>query len=586
MQQILFALLTVFTATIFAQGNDQWETVFENSGYKATSGYVETINYFKRLDTASSYAKLIKFGNSSQGRDLNCLIVSEDKAFLPFYAKKTKKPVILVQSGIHAGEIEGKDASMLLLREILITKEREDLIENAVLMFIPILNVDGHERKSPYNRINQNGPAEMGWRTTARNLNLNRDFVKAYTPEMKAFLKLYNKWLPDLFVDIHTTNGADYQYTLTYAISKHKDVPPKTSGWVRNSFIPYVTNYVENEGFLISPFIWFIDRNVKNGMKDWVAGPRFSNGYASVQNRPGLLIETHMLKPYKERVFATEAMLKGVLELVNNEYDELIEINTEADERAIVKHGIEREPYPISFQFTDEADTFNYKGINYEYRYNKIAGVSIKYFTGEKVEYQIPYYNRSKIRNDIKPPRAYLIPKEWKQLVDKLKLHGVDVTRLTSEMKFRVEKIVFDSVDFAEKPYEGRFRTSFGYHKEMEEVEVPAGTYFVPIDQREIGVIIHLLEPDAPDSFVKWGFLNQIFERKKYFEMYSMAPIAEKMAEENPGLMEEFQDKLENDKEFRENPRASLNFFYERSPYFDEKYMVYPVMRVVKMFSE
>lgn len=581
MYRFLLILIFTVTTTLFPQDKTNWQTVFEKSGYKSTSGYETTMDYFKRLDSVSTYAKLIKIGASSQGRDINCLIVSKDRAFSPARAKRFDKPVILIESGIHAGEIEGKDATMLLLREILVTKEKEHLIDNVILLVSPIFNVDGHERKSPYNRINQNGPTQMGWRTTANNLNLNRDFAKADTPEMKAFLRLYNKWLPDLFIDIHTTDGADYQYTITYAISKHKDVPPKTSEWVRGSFITYVERYVEDEGFLTSPFVWFIDRDVKNGMKDWVAGPRFSNGYASVQNRPGLLIETHMLKPYKDRVFATRAMLEGIFKLVNEENKKLIKINEEADKTAIKKYGMKREPYPLTFNITDEADTFNYKGIEYEYRYSEIAGDSIKYFTGDKVNYQVPYYNKSKLGRTVKPPKAYLIPKEWSNLVDKLKLHGVEVTKLTSKMKFNAEQIVFDSVDFADKPYEGRFRTSFGYHKEQKVVEVSAGTYLVPTDQRTIGIIMHLLEPDGSDSFVKWGFLNQIFERKEYFEMYSMVPIAEEMAAENPDMMKEFRKKLENDKQFRKRPGARLNFFYERSPYADGKHMVYPVMRIV-----
>src|SRR5690606_39622609 len=233
--KIIFYLIC-FCCTAAAQ---DWTTKFERSDFLETARYNESINYFKQLADHSEYAELITFGVSPQGRDLKCIIVSKDKAFTPADAKKTGKPVILLINGIHSGEIEGKDASMILLREILITKEKDKMLDDVILLIVPIFNVDGHERAGKYNRINQNGPVEMGWRTTAQNLNLNRDWMKADAPEMKAMLKLFSAWLPDFFIDSHTTDGADYQYTITYSIETEQDVYEGTSEF-NKKYISYM----------------------------------------------------------------------------------------------------------------------------------------------------------------------------------------------------------------------------------------------------------------------------------------------------------------------------------------------------------
>ncbi|BDQ03052.1 M14 family metallopeptidase [Ignavibacterium sp.] len=311
---ILFVLL-VYTAS-FAQNN--WTTLFERSGFISTSDYNETMNYFKRLDEASDYADLFGFGRSSQGRDLNCLLVTkEDKSSIEQRIAEGKKPLekatILIINGIHSGEIEGKDASMILLREILITKEKEYLLDSINLLVVPIFSVDGHERKSKYNRINQNGPEEMGWRTTAQNYNLNRDWIKADSPEMQSMLILISTWNPDFIIDTHTTDGADYQYSVTYQVERFSNIDSQIGSWLSEKFVPYLENKVTEKGFLIFPYVsmknW--SQGLDSGITDWASSPRFSTGYFALRNRPSLLVETHMIKPYKERVFATKAVLEN-----------------------------------------------------------------------------------------------------------------------------------------------------------------------------------------------------------------------------------------------------------------------------------
>lgn len=560
---------------------DSWRTFFENSGFLATPDYNESIEYFQRFEKNSPYAKMFSFGTSPQGRELYCFVVSKDKMFTPVEINKRKKPVVLILNGIHAGEIEGKDACMILLREILITKEKENLIDNCVLMIIPVFNVDGHERKSPFNRINQNGPTEMGWRTTAHNLNLNRDFMKADAPEMKSFLKLFNEWLPDFFIDTHTTNGADYQYTITYAIEKDQNTASKIADWVNNVYLPYIEKDVLEKGFLIAPYVDFKEGDPKKGLIDWVTPPRLSHGYAAAQNRPGLLIETHMLKPYRERVFSTKALIASTLEIVNNQSKEIVKMNAEADQERIEKYYHKKEFFPLAFELTNQADVFRYKGIKSVEVESWITGSTVLHYTGEPYEIDIPFLNKSIVKDSIIVPSQYIIPKEFSHLIDIIKLHGVNIEVLNKNSKITVERTRFRNVKFTQVPYEGRTQPEYEIENFVESVEVPEGTFIISTNQRTLPIIVHLLEPKSPDSFVKWGFFNSVFERKEYFEAYSMEPIARKMAEENPAVKEEFLKKVESDETFRANTRARLNFFYERSPYFDKQFNLYPVMKTI-----
>lgn len=578
--QITFLFL--LTNFLFSQTfSEKWQTEFERSNYLSTADYQNTMDYFEQF-AESPYVEFSSFGISPQGRKLNYLIVSKHG----FDLKNRTKPVIFIQNGIHSGEIEGKDACMLLLREILVTKEKEDLLENAVLVIVPIFSVDAHERKSPYNRINQNGPTEMGWRTTAQNYNLNRDYIKADAPEMQALLNLFQKSLPDFFIDTHTTDGADYQYTITYDVTRYHNVTDNTRKLINSKFIPFAEKFVENSGFLISPYVGFIKNDAKNGIRSWVAGPRFSQGYSAIQNRPGLLIETHMLKPYKDRVFSTKALLEAVIRFVNDNSSQIIAVNKEADSMCINGDYKKNEGYPVDFEITDTSIPYNFRGIEYENRYSKIAGESIKFFTGVPFEVTVPYFNEDSVSKSIAVPQGYLIPKEYAWLVEKLKLHGINAADAKDFISAEVEQFKFKNVKFAGFPYENHFRPNFEYDKTKMEIDLANNSdsyFYIDCSQRALGTIIHSLEPDAGDSFVRWGFFNQIFEQKEYFESYSMEPIAQKMYIENPELKKEFDELVNNDPEFAKSPRRRLNFFYEKSKYYDSKLYVYPVLRVLKI---
>ena len=563
----------------------KWITRFEKSGYLETENYDQTMTYFKKLAESSPYAKMLSFGISPQGRKLYCLVVSKDRAFNPISAKKTGKPIIFINNGIHSGEIEGKDASMLLLREILVTKEKANLIDNTILLVIPIFSVDAHERSSPYNRINQNGPANMGWRTTAQNLNLNRDWTKADAPEMQAMLKLFSSWLPDFFVDTHTTDGADYQYTITYSMEHYQNVDAGLRGWIVGKLMPYLNKSVTDDGYLIAPYLEFKGQKIENGIIGASFSPRFSHSYAAAQNRPGLLIETHMLKPYKDRVFSTKSLLTAIITYTNKNGKEVIALNKAADKNSIEEYSIGKKYYPLSLELTDRSVPFHFMGIKAEHDSSWVSGTIWTRYTGVKYETDIPYYDQMVVTDSVQAPKKYLIPLEWgkwKNLIDRIKLHGIKVEQLKTPKTLTVTEYKFKNVKYANYSFEGRQRVKADYDTISETVNIPKGTYVIKTNQRTIRLILNLMEPKADDSFLQWGFFNSIFERKEYYESYVMEKIARQMMEKDPELKKEFEKKLATDENFRRNPRQRLDFFYSRSPYMDEKLNVYPILRVEK----
>ncbi len=565
---------------------NEWLTHFERSGETGSPSYEETTEYFKKFETKTNMARLISIGESSQGRELTCLIAAKGNHFTPRKARRSGKAIVLIQNGIHPGEIEGKDASMLLLREILITKEKKHLLENLVLLFIPILNVDGHQRLSPFNRPNQNGPRMMGFRTTAVNLNLNRDYMKADTPEMKALLRLFSAWLPDFYIDNHTTNGVDYQYHVTYGMEKHQNIFGALGKWGQQKFLPYVKKKVEQKGFLNTSYIELLGKELEEGITSWNSRPMFSNGYAAVQNRLLLLVETHSLKSFSNRVYSTKAMVESSLAFINDNYKELKQVNIKADRETIKRYAGGRTSFPIKFAGTDEFELMDFKGIEYKKEESKITGTIVKRYTGVPIELKVPVYNKVKVTRRVKLPYAYVVPKEFKYIIRILKLHGIKVSELKEDAVLEIEKYRFIDYSFAEKPYEGRQRVNVTCESAAEKMSFPKGTYIVKTEQRGLRVLANLLEPEAPDSFLSWGFFNAFFERKEYAEDFVMEPVAVKMLEDYVDLKGEFEKKLNQNEEFRNHPGERLDFFYRKSPYFDEREDIYPVFRLMDKIAD
>lgn len=565
--------------------NDGWDTYYEKSGKKATPRYSETIEYCRRLDKASPWVRYTTFGKSAQGRDLPLLIASKHGVFTSAKAERARQKgdvVVLIQAGIHAGEIEGKDAGLMLFRDIALTKKFPELLDHVTVLFIPILNVDGHERFGPYNRINQNGPMEMGWRTTANCLNLNRDHLKADTEEMRAWLRLFNEWLPDFFVDSHTTDGADYQYVMTYIIDVFGNMAPTITEWARDVYVAGMEKTMVEAGYPLCPYVFLVEwPNPKSGIVTWVSAPRFAQGYTSIQNRPGVLAESHMLKEYSERVSGTYEMFRQTLDLLNRERKGLREAITAADAYTASREFREQ-PFPLRFSIDkSESLLIDFNGVAYEAVKSELTGGMWYQFSGKPETFKIPYFSKQKILTTADLPEAYIIPPEWASVIDRLAVHGIELRRLDSPVTLEVHSYRFANYKWQEDPYEGRHPARFDVEPIIETRTFPAGSVVVDMDQRRSQVAAHILEPMGPDSYVQWGFFDAIFEQKEYTDSYVMEKMAREMLEKDETLRKEFEEKKASDPEFAKHPGWIINWFYQHTPYWDDRKNVYPVGKIV-----
>jgi murein tripeptide amidase MpaA len=560
-----------------------WQTRAEETDYRETAPYADTIAYAQRLAGASPLLQFESFGKSGEGRELPLLIAAEAETFTPEAAHSAGKAVVLIQACIHAGEPDGKDAGFALLRDIAITQTQPDLLKNVVVLFIPIYNTDGHERSSPFNRINQNGPAQLGWRTTTSYQNLNRDYMKADTPETRAWLSLWNHWQPDLFIDCHVTDGADYQYNITYQFEHHEGIAPSVLSWEREVMNGKVFPAMEAAGNIVSWYLEFADnRDFSKGIRDFNGSPRFSTGYVPLRNRPGILIETHMIKDYKSRVVGTYDLLRFALAEVSRNPKKLLEAGRVADAETIERGGRfdPAQTYPIDFELTEETSSYNLKALASRTEMSNVSGDLRVVFGAEPVAITVPMYNTFRVSTSIVPPLAYIVPPQWQEAIGVLRAHGLTCKETSSPSTFEVESYRFNEVSWPAGPFEGRFMPRFKTEPTRERRTFPAGSVLVPLAQKLGKVAINLLEPQAPDSLVAWGFFNAIFEQKEYGEHYVLETLAREMMERDPKLAAEFQQKVASDSLFAASPAARLDFFYRRSPYWDQQMNLYPVGRI------
>jgi hypothetical protein len=573
-------VLFLFIAMANAETPNEWLTKAERTSFQETGRYDEAIAYCKKLAAASPYVSYRSFGKSPEGRDLPLLIVSREKLFTPDAARKANRQIVLIINGIHAGEIGGKDASFMMLREMLISKKRESLLDNLVLVVVPIFNVDGHERFGTYNRINQNGPKEMGWRTNSRNLNLNRDWMKADEPEMRAMLKVFSDWLPNMLIDNHVSDGADFQYDVTYIVQREPMLAAPIAKYWNETMEPAMVNGLSKTGHIAAPYFEMVDdRDPAAGISHFPSSSRFSDGYATTQNRLGITVETHMLKSYEIQVRAHYDLMLSVLEELNRSGEKLRAAELEVDEQEKVLN-FDRD-FPIHFKLNREkSEPFLFRGVEYKHENSPMSGTTRIIYGKKPIDLKVPWYRTIEVDQTIKPPIGYLIPPQWTDVIERLQMHNIKINRTTLPFTSKFETYRFQNVKWPLEPFEGRHSPSFEATKSIEERTFITGSVFVKLNQRNNRIILSLLEPQSEDSLVAWGFFNAIFEQKEGAEAYVMETLAEEMLKKNPELQKEFSEKLKTDPKFAASSEQRLQFFYERSPYWDSNKNAYPIVRV------
>lgn len=598
---LLFTLTLLSAATLAAQLSAQsvapktdWRTPAELSRYRTTPNYADTLAYIDRVAAAApAQVKVETFGKTGEGRELKIVIVSKDGQFDPAGIHRSGRVILLVQNAIHAGEMDGKDSCLALLRDLVITKSRAGLLDHVVLVFIPVYNIDGHERRSAYNRINQNGPDEMGWRANATNLNLNRDYEKADAPETRAFLSLIQQWRPDFFVDDHVTDGADFQYDVTFSIDDSPATPPATVAWA-HAISPEIADAVNKTGHLAFPsYIMLLDAaDPAQGLAFNDFSPRFSTHQLALNNRPAMLVEMHMLKDYKTRVTGNYELLVALMTTLNRDARKLMDLNAAADAAAASLFTTVQD-YPLTFNWDGETASVLFHGYKFTREPSEISGATWVSYSHEPWDQTIPMRTGFKTASSVTLPAGYIIPQQWKRVIDVLAAHGVEMKTLAADATLTTGHYHCSGFTWRERPYEGHHplfsgefapsinsKTASCRLRDMK-TTIPAGSILVPLNQRLSQVAIHWLEPMAPDSAMSWGFFDPIFEQKEYGEGYVLERLAREMLSEDPSLKAEFDARLKSDPKFAANPYARLSFFYEHSPWYAANRIGdYPVLRL------
>ena len=569
-------------------------TIAEESGFRRTGRTDEVTRLCAAFAAAWPRAvQSLEFGRSAQGRPMRALLVSR--------ADPRRVPVLMLQAGIHPGESDGKDAGFIALRELLGESAAPGALERIAILFVPAFNVDGHERFGRWNRPNQDGPEETGWRTTAQNLNLNRDYAKADSPEMRALLGLVRVWDPLVCADLHVTDGANFQPDVSLQSEPVNQGDPQLFSAGRELRDAVIASLARS-GSMPLPFYPDFVRtdDPASGFVLTVYSPRFSTGYFPQRNRFTLLVETHSWKDYATRVRVTRNTIVALAELMAAHGTAWRELAHQADASAARSGGTEMvldyssgwnegtASRPDSQQ-EGGARLIDFPGYAYTRDPSPISGEPVTVYDPKTPQvWRVPYRDAVVPTLSVRAPLGgYVVPCEWAQEIGaRLGLHGITCEPVRAPSReVRAEAFRATRAQFAAAPFEGRMRVSLSGGWQRESHDVAAGALFVPIAQPRARLVMHLLEPQAPDSYAAWGFFNACFEQKEYLEPYVAEQIARSMLAQDPALQAQFERRLKEDAAFARDPQARLDFFLRRHASWDTQLNLYPVLRVDELLA-
>lgn len=539
-----------------------------------TATYAEVISFYKELDRKYEQVQMLDYGPTDIGKPLNLIVLSKDKIFDPALIRKQNKRIILINNGIHPGEPEGIDASMMLARDLL---ENKRLPEDVVICIVPVYNIDGMLNRG-VSRVNQNGPESYGFRGNYQNLDLNRDFIKSDSKNSRSFQQIFNIWQPEIFVDTHTSNGSDYQYVITLIPTQKDKLNPILSEYMTSNMLPDLYNKMKVSGFEMTPYVNNIDESPDSGISGFLESPRFSTGYAALHNTIGFMPETHMLKPYVQRVESTYSFIRSVLDIVQRDAVLIAENKRKADEMVMKQTS-----FPLNWNL-DQARVaeFSFKGYEAKYKPSEVSNLSRLYYDRNS-----PFEKKIKVWDDYVPstvidkPLAYIIPQSWQKVIDILALNRIQMKRLAADTEIETEMYYIEDYKTASRPFEGHYIHSEVKLKMLKQrVKFFEGDYVVYTNQQQNRYIIETLEPQATDSFFTWNFFDSVLDQKEHFSDYVFEDEAAKLLKSDAALAKKLKEEKNKDPELAKSAAAQLNWLYRNSEYCEKTYMRYPVGRL------
>ncbi|PIF63338.1 M14 family metallopeptidase [Flavobacterium sp. 11] len=570
-------LFLLFSINSFAQKTNKYDTFFEKGNGNQSASYQETIAYYKLLADEFPTIEMQKMGLTDSGEPLHMVVFNPEKQF-NFEIIKKNKAVILLNNGIHAGEPDGIDASMQLFRDLALGKIK--VPKNTVIVCIPVYNIGGALNRNSTSRANQDGPEIYGFRGNARNYDLNRDFIKSDTRNTKSFVDIFHKINADVFIDNHVSNGADYQYKLTYIMTQHNKLGTVLGNFLNTEMMPALVKDLQEKDIETTPYVNAFQDTPDKGFGQFFESPRFATGYTSLFNTIGFVVETHMLKKYADRVKVTYEYMRSTIDFTDANYQKIKQLRLKNEEQYKPKKA-----YPIKWEI-DSTKTIPFSFLGYEASYKKsdvTSGNRLFYDRTKPYKKDIPYSKEFKSVKEIIIPEAYIIPRGFWPVIELLKSNTISYRQLKNDTIIEVESYKIADFKTTSSAYEGHYlHRNTSVTAKMEKVAFAKGDYVIPTQQKGIKYLLETLEPEAIDSFFNWNFFDTMLQQKEGYSDYVFEDSATQILKENPKLKAEFDLKKQSDVNFINNPEAQLDWIYKHSVYYEKAHLQYPVYRILK----
>ncbi len=573
---LIFLLMLACGASAFAIADSSFVTPFERSGGKETATYEEVNSYYKQLKAAFPSISIGDMGPADNGYPLRYVAFTNDGKLDREEIRTSGKLVILINNAIHPGEPDGVDACMMLLRDAATGKMK--VPDNVVLVVVPVFNLGGALNRNSYSRANQDGPVSYGFRGNARNLDLNRDFIKCDAAETLGMVDLFTKMNPDIFVDNHVSDGADYQHVMTLLATQHDKLGGETGAYMYKTFTPLLYKDMKAQSYDLVPYVNDFEGTPDKGWREFYEPPRFSSGYAALFQTMAYVPETHMLKPFADRVKATYALMTSIIKM-GSQNAEAIKKARANDKKALLA----QKAFPLEWRVdTTVCDSVLFKGYEGSYKASEVSGLPRLYYDHKKpFTKKVPFYNHYEPASTVTAPKAYVIPKAWTPIIVCLRANGVRMQRVSYDSVMTLTAYHIDNYETSPRPYERHY-----VHKNVKvtpvttKINVTQGDYIITLNQNAKRYLVEALEPTGPDGFFAWNFFDGILQQKEYFSSYVFEDLAAGLLKNDPALKKQLEDKRNADPEFAKDPHAQLDFVYRNSPYFEQEYMRYPVYRL------
>lgn len=546
-----------------------------------TVTYYQAIDYYQKLADHYPEAKLLSYGVTDAGKPLHLFVMSKDRDFDPESVKASGKSIVLINNGIHPGEPEGIDASIWFADDVLRNHDNMlSLLDHCVVGIVPVYNIGGCLNRSAYHRTGQTTPKECGHRGNAKNLDLNRDFVKMDTKNAQAFAEIFRTWNPDAFLDSHTTNGSDHKYTITLIPYQPDALPQPLSTFYRAKLIPHLFDYMAKTPYELIPYVSYMNESPKSGIALDAQQPRFSTGYTGLFNTLSFMTENHIYKDFPDRVRSVYYFLNALVGFANEHAGELVKLKNDAD-----KEVATRKEFVLDWKLdTTQSRMIRFRGYEGGKGISPVTGLERFGYNREKpYDTMVPYYDHHLAAKTVKAPDFYILPSAWEEVVERLKLNKVYMKPIKSDTVIEVERYYISDVDSWNRQYNWHYyHRNFNLETKTEQVPFYAGDYLIPVDQPANQYIVEMLEPEGQDSFFRWNFFDPMLEQREYFSSYGFEENALKYLETHPEFKEQFEEAVKSDPELAKNHRAQLGYIYDHTEWADNRVGRYPVCRIVR----